>query len=355
MENKAMAETTEVREDFKSNLFVEKLQSLKGQKNIIVITQVDPDAIACAFGMRHIMEQITEDDKTRICYSGSVSHLQNRCIVNRYDLMNEMEHIDTIENFEENNIILVDSSKVNDIRFPHPLDAQIVIDHHRSSGQFQEGAFVYIKDIGACATLLCEMAQAIDVTFTQKIKTLLALGIYTDTKGLLGASSRDTKAYSDLIEQINVAELGPFINYPLPHSHFANLQKALSQVKQQKDKLVTSCGIMQESDGDDLSTIADYLLRMSGAAMVVVWGLINGRVRISARNQDLTTPLDNFLKKRFGPSSGAKFTPDGKGEGGATIDEGLEYWLDESTEQIVLEMIRVKIESQIFTPREKEN
>ena len=36
-----------------------------------------------------------------------------------------------------------------------------------------------------------------------------------------------------------------------------------------------------------------------------------------ARNSSLSTPLDEFLASRFGAASGAKLTPDGKGEGGA--------------------------------------
>jgi len=82
--------------------------------------------------------------------------------------------------------------------------------------------------------------------------------------------------------------------------------------------------------------------------MVVVWGIIGNAVRISARNIDLTTPLDRFLKECFGERSGAKLTPEGRGEGGALIELDLGFWLSESTKEEVRALVAKQISSLIF-------
>jgi len=340
---------------FDPTKFKEQLSLWVTENPAIIMAQVDPDALGAAFALQHITQKLL-DVTVPIYYSGSISHPQNKCIVNRYDLLSSM---DRIEDFEEEvsnaQIALVDSSKRNDARVPQIKQSKIsiVIDHHRATDLDHEECFLWIDEVGACCTMMCEIAFACEVSFTNKLKTIQALGIYTDTKALIAATQRDRDAYAWLVDTLNPTDFNQFIEYPLPDSHFRNLKQALSGMRRERDRIVAGCGVTEDIHGDDLSTIADYLIRMSGITLVIVWGLIGNKVRISARNRDLTTPLDQFLKSKFGEMSGAKLAPDGRGEGGAMLDLDLGYWLSEATKGPVLEMVKAKIDEEIFGAVEK--
>ena len=86
--------------------------------------------------------------------------------------------------------------------------------------------------------------------------------------------------------------------------------------------------------------------------MAVVWGIVRSSdnrrsvVRISARNKNLSVPLDDFIKTRFG-SGGAKLSPAGLGEGGATLDLGV--WLGKDNLDAVRTMVGKRINEIIFS------
>lgn len=337
-----------------------KLDEMAEGKCAIALTQVDPDALASAFAMRLLMRSRTDKD-VPIFYAGSVAHPQNRCVVNRYDLLSYMRPFPT-ERADEYTVALVDSSKAEDGRGPTLAQMQIavVVDHHRGCDIRDDQAFVWVEEVGACSTLMAEILYAAKEAGDSKegdaiqeipreIRVMLALGIYTDTKALISASKRDREAYAWLTEDLDHADMNQFIEYPLPDTHFQNLNYALSHMTRDKDRIVATCGVIETSESDDLSTIADYMLRMSGVTLVVVWAIVGGKVRVSARNRDLTTPLDQFLKDRLGSKSGAKLSPDGRGEGGAMLDLDLGLWLCEDTLPAIEQMVKLRLESLIFT------
>ena len=89
-----------------------------------------------------------------------------------------------------------------------------------------------------------------------------------------------------MTRNIDLPEVAQFVEYPLPESHFNHLREALSQMSRRTTRSLALCGVMSDADGDDLSTIADYLIRMTGVTLVVVWAIIGSKVRVSARNRD---------------------------------------------------------------------
>ena len=87
---------------------------------------------------------------------------------------------------------------------------------------------------------------------------------------------------------------------------------------------------------------------MEGITLVVVWAIIGEDVRISARSTDLSTPLAEFMREKFGPDSGAKLDPAGRGEGGALIDLDLGFWMSEGNQEIVEKMVEQRLEQIMF-------
>jgi len=334
--------------------FKEIVKQTDGKNIGIIITQIDPDALASAFGLEYLINTVRgKEGGVNIYYCGGVGHPQNRTIINKYDLRRRME---PIEDFSSNiaYTALVDSSSVNDARLPgkNPIEPIIVIDHHRESVlPDKEETFYWIEDVGSSSTLIAELLEAIGAEFNGEntyLSTLLAMGVYTDTKALVSGSSRDRHAYGFATKATSAVEFAQLIEYPFPETHFNNLEKALQRRKRGGSRLITNIGRIPQESSDDISSIADYLLRMEGISLVVVWAIIGEDVRISARSTDISTPLAEFMREKFGPDSGAKLDPAGRGEGGALIDLDLGFWMSENNLDIVEKMVEQRLEQIMF-------
>lgn len=306
----------------------------------ILIGQVDPDALGAAFGLQEILDQLrgAETGEIKIAYCGRVGHPQNRAIINRCNLRNKMIRIGELELAGADRTALVDSCSLNDTRFPEsmlPLSPFLIVDHHRSELEAEEEENLYwVEEVGAASTLIIELADRLEVDLGHDLSLLLAMGIYTDTKALVGAGERDRRAYAQVTRELRPEEMNRLINYTLPGSYFSNFYRALSNMDEADGRLVAGVGQLKPEEGDDLSAIADALLRKSGVNLVVVWGIVGKKVRVSARSSDLSIPLDEFLQSRFGKdSAGAKMTPDGRGEGGALVELDLGIWMSESVQE----------------------
>ncbi len=332
------------------------MAELQGQLTIF-LAQLDPDALAMALGLDFHSYKIRGENHvaSRIVYGGPIGHAQNRAIVNRYDLGRFLREASMVTLAKNVPTALVDSSLLTDARLNliEEYPPSIIIDHHRDGEFAQNGDnFVLVDEVGAGTTLVHELIEACQYTIPfefRYLKVVMALGIYTDTKGLIACDKRDISAYQKLVEGLSAEELAPLLSYKLSPMYFVYLQKALELRKQQGSRLVTGMGFISEQDSDQLAEVADEFLRMDGVSLVVVWGIIGNRVRISARSSNLSEPLGDFLKKHFTKHSGAKLTPDGRGEGGAMMELDLGVWLKKVTEPLVLEMVKAWMEDSMFT------
>lgn len=324
----------------------------------IIMAQVDPDAIGAAFGVAHLITTLRPKNgfEIRIFFGGSVSHPQNRAIINRFDLQKRMKSMKQFTEADSHNVILVDSSSVSDgrLQIQGKIEPVIVIDHHRG-GDVAEGGgrFIWTEDVGAASTLVVELALALEVVFddsNQTVAVLLGMGIHTDTGSLTDCSERDRAAYNIVVSAIPHQELAQLFRYPLPQSHFDNVRRALENKMVDNGRLVTHIGRIAPEEGDDLSTIADSLIRMNGVTLVIVWAIVDKVVRISARSADITSPLDIFLRDRLpsNASSGAKLSSNGQGIGGATISMDLGVWMVPETTEEIVSLVSKWIQTKIF-------
>ena len=324
----------------------------------IIITQVDPDALGAAFGMARIFEHLNK--RVKIFYSGGIAHPQNRAIVNRCNLQSRMKHLSELkeEELRANFCVLVDSSLISDPRLGElkgKINPVVAIDHHRDSDIIAgENCFMLVEDVGACCSLVVEMMKAMNIELSEDDKmlaTIMAMGIYTDTKALAATHSRDLEAYAFVRQFSSQSDLNQLIDYDLPETFYRNLGEALKNSCQENGRLVTYIGYVNINEGDDLSTIADLLVRSASVNLVIVWGIVGKVVRISARNTDISTSLGQFLRDRFGRTTGAKLAPDGRGEGGGIIELDLGLWVGETNKGKIVDMVCERIKELVFSEK----
>ena len=329
----------------------------------IFVNHLDPDSLGAAFGLQLIFN--LKEKNTRIIYCGDVGHPQNAIIFNKFGLKQKMIPLDDFhERFDDENQLnqfaVVDYSQIDKMNALFKINRRpiIIIDHHRIESELEQGnnELFWIEDIGSTSTLVSELIQEIGMTFDNENKyvaELLAMGIYTDTKNLMNASSRDRKIYGFLGNFFLYQDVAELINYPLPASHFENMKEALNGLTQEKSRIVTGIGFIDPQSSDDIATIADDLARLEGISMVVVWGILEGEniVRICVRTNGLGTPLNEFLKEKFGINAGAKLSQqDERGEGGARIELGLNrYWLRPKTKLDIENVVGKTIKEIIFS------
>ena len=188
--------------------FTKVVESLK--HIVIVIAQIDPDALASAFVLKEIISKISAQSTMTvvdIVFGGHIGNAQNRTIINLFDLSKAMIPVAEYDFSKGQSVALVDSSRMKDSRVILPLMIPvIVIDHHRDSdlpgGNEQ---FYWIDDVGSCSTMLVELWLALGFEIeklNEVLLVMLALGIFTDTQALNQASGRYFPAFAAAISAI---------------------------------------------------------------------------------------------------------------------------------------------------------
>ena len=295
---------------------------------VIVVAQIDPDALASAFMLKEIISTISAQSTMTvvdIVFGGHIGNAQNRTIINLFDLSKAMSPVTEYDFSKCGAVALVDSSKMKDSRVALPnLSPVIVIDHHRDSDlPAGEGQFYWVDEVGSCSTMLVELWLALGFEIeklNEALLVMLALGIFTDTQALF-------QAYQSISKRIEPRQLQKFLNPALNRDYFDQLQTALQNRVQQNGSLVTGLGTIDHDDGDNVALIADLLIRESTVSTVIVWAIVDNVIRIAARNDDVSEPLEDFLREKFGPNSGAKLTSHGLGIGGARLELNSAPWM----------------------------
>ena len=341
----------------------------------IIIAQVDPDAMGSAFGMAEILQALNKE--TAIWFTGGMSHPQNRILYKRFNLAAEMQHIGNFRpiiemrdtgitemdgvpvedcGYEvasvENNFVLVDSNRARDSRLPYPLEPFVVADHHKESDLdseetlrfFDERGFLWLDEgAGSASTMITELLHHfIDAglmpenwEMTEKLATLLAMGIYSDTKNLVSAGKRDHEAFNWLSHWTNESTFSMIIDYEFDESFLKNLETSLGNRKHHNAHLLSGMGIVEAEDADDLSTVCDLFLRKAGVNIAITWG--------GVRFVDDKTG-EETIKLRVCARSRAKQLPDGRGEGGAMF----ELVFDLATPEELMEIVDRRLREWLF-------
>lgn len=319
----------------------------------IVVTQVDPDAIGTAIAMQTLLKKVFGRPSV-ILYCGDFGHPQNSILFTKYNLARFLTRITDDPDSEKGLMILVDSCSSTDMRLPKGkvYRPRIVIDHHRSDGTVKDrDGLVWVEDVGAAATLLIELCQELDpsVLQDQLVALLLALAIHTDTKAMTFTGERDRRAYGVVCQHFSQDELTRITNYPVSERCILQIARAVNEWHCEKGILVSGIGTVHPSESDTVSTVADWFIRREDVILVIIWAIVGGAIRISARSKAGTIDLSAFLRKRF-HDGGAKVGSDGHGEGGARIEMGVpDILLGGKSRAALEETVRQGIMEKVFT------
>ncbi|ASJ10780.1 phosphoesterase [Thermococcus sp. P6] len=310
-----------------ANMLVKKLRELKEKgDSLLIVTHdnPDPDSIASATALSAIAE--TLGLRTRIVYGGEITHHENRAFVNLLGIELRKVSRGSYEIKRHPFIAIVDCQPNGNLTVLEEEDyskIQVVVDHHQVFQHLEEilpgDAFLDIRpEVNSSSAILTEYLRTLNIPISPILGTALFYGIYIDTRKFSKLSHVDLKAIDFLAGKVDY-DLLDKIEHPDISTETAEiLARAIMNRRIYKNVVISNVGFITNRDA--IAESADFLLRLEGITTVLVFGIVDDRIEISARTRDVRVNIGAVLKEAFeGIGSGGGHSQ----SGGARIPLGI--------------------------------
>ena len=315
---------------------IKRLFELCKDKKIYIQTHnfPDPDAIASAFGLQQLLK--FHGIESTICHEGQIDKLSARKMLDLCDIEMMSREQFAPDMVASDLIIMVDSQKGNGNVTDLIGDEFAAIDHHPV---FVQNKYQYsdLRICGACASIIAEYYQILEIDPSEQVATALLYGIKMDTlqfsRGVtafdikmfdylfpyisterLAALERnnmefdDLRAYGTAIEHISVYERTgfTFIDYACPDPMIAIISDFILSLVEIDIAIVASerpngikFSIRSEKDDVDAGVLANEVLSEfgNGGGHSVMAGGFAAKEKIEQFGSDPFTALrEKFLE-----------------------------------------------------------
>jgi len=262
----------------------------------------DPDAIASGLTLKHICKFC--DVESSIYYGGNISHQKNRALVNLLDI--DLINIKTSEEVMKvvssaGKIALIEASipSKNNV-LPIEVIPNLIFDHHQIDISSVKGDFVDIQpEIGATATIMTKYIRQLKIKPGVSLATALLFGIRTDTKEFTrNTTSDDFEAAAYLSPLVDTTIMSQLDFPPMRLETLDIIGRAIRNKEIRGSYLASFVEFI--SDRDALPQAAEMMLQLEGVYTVLVFGINDDKVQLSARSMDTRVNLGLILQSAFG-------------------------------------------------------
>ncbi len=253
----------------------------RGPLLILPHNDPDPDAIASALALQHLLAQ-KWDLQSRVAYRGIIGRAENKALV--HYLGHPLQRLTGTDLRQAGAIALVDTQPgAGNNALPSTSSATLVFDHHPWRESTQTAPFHDVRpEVGATSTILFEYLRAAEIEPPVSLATALFYGLKTDTMGLArGASPADVAAYFYLQPRIDIEALVDIERAQVPAEYFQKLNATLQAARVYPGLVVSYLGSM--SRPDLAAEMADLLLRLEGVRWVVCIGAYKDELMLAVR------------------------------------------------------------------------
>ncbi|MCM2264056.1 MAG: DHH family phosphoesterase [Desulfuromonadales bacterium] len=283
------------------------IEWLRGKGPILIVTHdhPDPDALAAAYALRHLILMKIGQMAT-IAFEGVVGRSENRVMVRELEI--ETVSLGALDPREFAVICMVDAQPgAGNTSLPPNCPVDLVIDHHPLREITGACRWVDVRsDYGAAATILFEYLMAHNLSIATKLATILFYAIESETQGLGREwSSADREAYRSLLPLCNSRILYRITHPSLPCGYFAKVNTALESARIYDVVLVFNLGSVDHPE--IVAEMADFLLRAEGVEVVLGIGEFAGEGILSLRSSDHSANIGDLIQKitaGYGSSGG---------------------------------------------------
>ncbi|GFE62050.1 bifunctional oligoribonuclease/PAP phosphatase NrnA [Geobacter sp. AOG2] len=261
----------------------EMLEWLRGKgKTIIVIhDNPDPDCLASAMALRHLLAMKLSKDAV-ITFSGMIGRSENIAMAKELEIT--LIPLDMVDLDEVSAVCMLDTQPgTGNNSLPPGCRVDIVIDHHPPREASMACRWVDIRDdYGVTATILYEYLVAQNITIGTKLATALFYAIKSETQDLGREANRpDRDAYLRLFPVANKLILYEITHPKLPVEYFLAIHNGLENTMIYGKLLVVN--LMAICFPEMVAEVADYLIRLEGVETVLSMGHYNDEVILSLR------------------------------------------------------------------------
>ncbi|MUW14212.1 bifunctional oligoribonuclease/PAP phosphatase NrnA [Halorubrum sp. CBA1125] len=257
----------------------------------------DPDCLAGAMALKLLASE-SGIDTVDILYGGTISHQQNRAFVNVFDI--ELQQYS--EELREANelVAFVDHSLPgNHNSVPAETAVDIVIDHHPTDHPIP-AEFVDIREeYGATATILTEYIRESPIEMTTRIASGLLFGIHRDCLDFIRQPTTHEYGAGEYLDpRADIEMLRELYGASFTAATVDVVGDAI-QNRVKRNACLVSC-IGRTAGHDALTQAADYLLNIEGVSVVLVCGIVDDEVQLSARSIRKDIDLGERLREAYG-------------------------------------------------------
>jgi nanoRNase/pAp phosphatase (c-di-AMP/oligoRNAs hydrolase) len=277
------------------------LKSLDSSRRIgiVVHDNPDPDAIGGALALKDMAESVGKP--ADILYYGPIGHQETRAFVNLLSV--PLRQITNAALPEYDVLALIDcNTPGRNNSLPPSTHVNIVIDHHvaRDENGITTADFVDIRpDVGATSTIMTRYVQELDFEISSNLATALLYGIRTDTSEFKRNTSAVDLTSAAFLHGIAEQDLLAQIETPSMSLETMDvLGEAIRSKKIEGSYLISDVGFIH--DRDTLPQAADHLLKLEGINTVLVFGMTEDKIHLSARSKDIRMNIGEVIQRAFG-------------------------------------------------------
>ncbi|MCK5913224.1 MAG: DHH family phosphoesterase [Desulfuromusa sp.] len=267
------------------------IEWIRGRGKVLIVSHdnPDPDSIASAVALRHLILMKTGQDAV-LTYGGVIGRSENRKMVELLEI--PLVPICELDLKQFAVTCMVDTQPHtgnNSLPADHPV--HLVIDHHPPKEVFPDIFWFDVREnYGASATILYEYLNNQDVSINTRLATNLFYAIKSETQDLGREWSKaDRDAYLKLLPLSNNRILFDIIHPQVPRDYFFAFRTAIDNAQVYGEVLVFN--LHKIGNPDLVAELADFLLRQQGVQYVLGLGWYDGMEILSMRSLDQEAKL----------------------------------------------------------------
>ena len=267
----------------------------KGKTLIIIHDNPDPDCLASAMALRHLLAMKLSREAV-IAFSGMIGRSENIAMAKKLEIT--LIPLEMVDLDEFSVVCMLDTQPgTGNNSLPTDCRVDIVIDHHPLREASKKCRWLDIREeYGVTATILYEYLIAQNIHIGTKLATAMFYAIKSETQDLgREANQPDRDAYLHLFPVANKRLLYEITHPKLPVEHFQTMHSGVENAMIYGKLLVVNLRAI--CFPEVVSEIADYLIRLEGIETVLGMGHYNDEVILSIRTTSTHLNAGEIIKR----------------------------------------------------------
>lgn len=252
----------------------------------------DPDAIASAHGLKHLLME--KGVSSRIIYDREIEKADSRKMLELFEI--ELLPITSIQVMEaEDWVVLVDVQKGNtNLRCLLPMVEIAAIDHHELKPEARYRYLDVRPDIGSCSSIIAEYYFKSDVVPPRLVATALLYGIFIDTDNLTRAVAPLDVEMFYLLHPLSDPELIKQIRGNQITLHDLKLYAEAFRTVE----VFGPVAFLKLDDANDglIGASSDIVLSLENVDIAIAYSLRPEGVKLSVRSINRSIPANIFVR-----------------------------------------------------------